>query len=162
MNEPPRIYLETSFISYLAARPSRDLVTAQRQLSSSLWWTAQRAAFQLCVSPFVEEECKRGDAEVVMRRLGYLKEALMLAPADQILLLRDVLLQPHGPLPVRAATDALHIGTAAFFGCDYLLTWNFTHIANARLRPMLDNIVRKQGYEPATICIPDELGGGLD
>src|ERR1017187_4371444 len=70
-------------------------------------------AFQLCVSPFVEEECKRGDAEVVMRRLGYLKEALMLAPADHILLLRDVLLQPHGPLPVRAATDALHIGTAA-------------------------------------------------
>jgi hypothetical protein len=61
---------------------------------------------------------------------------------------------------MRAATDALHIGTAAFYGCDYLLTWNFTHIANARLRPMLDNIVREQGYEPATICTPDELGGG--
>jgi hypothetical protein len=86
----------------------------------------------------------------------------MLPPRAEVSVLRDALLLPDGPLPPRAATDALHIGTAAFYACDYLLTWNFTHIANARLRPILDNIVREQGYEPATICTPDELTGGFN
>jgi hypothetical protein len=162
MNQPPMVYLETSFVSYLAARPSRDIQTAQRQLSSSVWWSRHRGNYQLCVSPFVEQECKRGDAAMVARRLAYLDGALMLPPRAEVSVLRDALLLPRGPLPPRAATDALHIGIAAIYGCDYLLTWNFTHIANAHLRPMLDNIVREQGYEPATICTPDELAGGFN
>src|SRR4051794_39181990 len=100
MNEPPRVYLETSFISYLAARPSRDLLTAQRQLSSLLWWNDHRVVFELCVSPFVEQECRRGDADMVLRRLSYIQDALMLAPAGELSVIRDALLEPNGPLPL--------------------------------------------------------------
>jgi len=68
-------------------------------------------------------------------------------------LLRDV------PLPDRAASDALHIATAAVHGLDYLLTWNCTHIANVAFRPRIEAVCRAAGYEPPLICTPEELNG---
>jgi len=65
------------------------------------------------------------------------------------------------PLPVRrAAADALHIAVAAVHGVEYLMTWNCTHIANATLRPRIEELCRRSGYEPPVICTPRELLGG--
>jgi len=66
-------------------------------------------------------------------------------------LLRDV------PLPPKAASDALHIATAAVHGMEYLLTWNCTHIANVTFRPQIEAVCRAAGYEPPLICTPEEL-----
>lgn len=64
------------------------------------------------------------------------------------------------PLPARAAADALHIAVAAVNGVSYLVTWNCTHIANATLRPQIEAVCRRLGYEPPVICTPPELLGG--
>ena len=61
------------------------------------------------------------------------------------------------PLPQKGEVDALHIAIAALHGMEYLLTWNCTHIANAILRPKIEAICRSFGYEPPTICTPQEL-----
>ena len=61
------------------------------------------------------------------------------------------------PLPEKAQVDALHIAIAAVHGMECLLTWNCTHIANAALRPQIEAICRSFGYEPPTICTPQEL-----
>lgn len=55
--------------------------------------------------------------------------------------------------------DALHIAVAVVNGMDYLLTWNCTHLANATLRPRVEAACRDLGYEPPTICTPEELLG---
>ncbi len=47
------VYLETSIISYLVARPSRDLVTAARQELTREWWGRRRASFDVYVSEAV-------------------------------------------------------------------------------------------------------------
>ena len=62
-----------------------------------------------------------------------------------------------GPLPPNAATDALPISIAATNGIEYLLTWNCRHIANPALRPRIESICRRMGYEPPVICTPQEL-----
>jgi len=64
---------------------------------------------------------------------------------------------PHQPLPSKAATDALHIAVAAVNGVEYLLTWNCRHIANPALRPRIESVCRKMGFEPPVICTPQEL-----
>lgn len=64
-----------------------------------------------------------------------------------------------GPIPEKAAVDALHIAVATVHGMDYLLTWNCRHIANAEMRAAVAKICREAGYEPPIICTPEELLG---
>ncbi len=51
----------------------------------------------------------------------------------------------------------MHIAIATVHGVDYLLTWNCTHIANAAMRRQIESVCRTAGYEPPTLCTPDEL-----
>jgi predicted nucleic acid-binding protein len=62
-----------------------------------------------------------------------------------------------GPLPSKAAEDAIHIAVTVTNGIDYLLTWNCKHLANAAMRNNIESICRANGYEPAIICTPEEL-----
>jgi hypothetical protein len=62
-------------------------------------------------------------------------------------------------LPPKAVVDAYHISTAAVNGVEYLMTWNFRHIANPALRRQIEHICRDAGYEPPAICTPQELMG---
>ena len=63
------------------------------------------------------------------------------------------------PLPPRAGADAAHIAVAAYHGVDFLSTWNSAHIANAELRPRVEQVCRSWGYSPPILCTPDELMG---
>lgn len=62
-----------------------------------------------------------------------------------------------GEVLVRAAEDALHNAVAAVHGVEYLLTWNYKHIANATMRQAIERACRDAGYEPPVICTPEEL-----
>ena len=70
----PKVYVETSVLSYLAARPSQDPVTAGRQVGTGRWWETERGKYSLIVSEAVEAECQRGDREAVRRRRVRLQE----------------------------------------------------------------------------------------
>ena len=63
------VYIETSIISYLTARPSRDLLAAAWQKVTIDWWETQRDRFDLYTSDLVTEEAGRGDDSAVSRRL---------------------------------------------------------------------------------------------
>lgn len=59
-----KVYVETTIPSYLAARPSRDLMIAAHQQVTWDWWDSRRAAFQLYISEVVEAEARAGDASL--------------------------------------------------------------------------------------------------
>ncbi len=63
----------------------------------------------------------------------------------------------NGALPLKAEIDAFHVAIAAVNGINYLLTWNCTHIANAVMRPRIEAVCRRLGFEPPIICTPYEL-----
>ena len=62
------MYLETSIISYLAARPSRDVIVAARQQLTHTWWRDRRPRFDLYVSQVVLDEILAGDRDAADRR----------------------------------------------------------------------------------------------
>jgi hypothetical protein len=62
-----------------------------------------------------------------------------------------------GALPAKAADDALHIAVAAMNGIPYLLTWNCRHLANATMRPVIEEICVGKGVKAPIICTPEEL-----
>jgi hypothetical protein len=156
-----RVYVETSIVSYLTARPSRDLIVAGHQQLTHEWWSQERPRYELCASPLVVREASSGDPAMVQLRLEKLRDMPLLEITDEALALAERLVR-GGPLPPKAQADALHIALAAVHGVEYLLTWNCTHIANARLRPRVEAICRAAGYVPPVLCTPEELSGGSD
>jgi predicted nucleic acid-binding protein len=154
----PTVYIETTVPSYLTAWPSRDVVRAGEQQVTRDWW-ARRSAYELRVSSLVLLECGAGDAEAAALRLAALDGVPVLSQTPEAEALAEILLREI-PLPARAAADALHIAVAAVHGISYLMTWNCTHIANAALRPRIEELCRRSGYEPPVICTPRELLGG--
>jgi predicted nucleic acid-binding protein len=149
------VYVETTIVSYLAARRSRNLVVRAHQEVTRRWWR-QRAAFDVFASPLVVEEAGRGDASARARRQRLLRGLSLLEITEDTRAVARRLLS-SGPLPAQAEGDALHIGVAAVHGMEYLVTWNCRHIANAWMRPQIEEIIREFGYEPPVLCTPEEL-----
>lgn len=154
----PKIYLETTIISYLAARPSKDLITAAHQQVTHDWWQHRRRDFDLFSSQLVIQESSAGDAAVAQMRLQLLSDIPLVQVSEDCVLLARALVE-KGPIPQKAAVDALHIAIATVHGMDYLLTWNCKHIANAEMQTAVSRICRSAGYEPPVICTPEELSG---
>lgn len=156
----PSVYVETSVISYLASRPSRDLIVAGHQQLTTEWWSA-RDNWQLFISPLVLQEAGGGDADAAAKRLFFTQELTLLHLTDSVLHLAEQLLFETA-LPENAAEDALHVAVAAVYNMDYLLTWNCRHIANAMKRHAIMKACETSGYQTPVICTPEELMGGND
>lgn len=151
----PKLYLETSVVSYLTAEGSRDLVLAAHQEVTRAWW-ASRESFDVYASQFVLDEAAAGDAIAAAKRQQVLKDIPLLDVTAEAVALAARLITDHG-LPSKARVDALHVAVAAVHGMDYLLSWNCKHIANAMLRSKIESICRASGFEPPVICTPLEL-----
>ncbi len=151
-----RVYVETTFVSYLTARPSRDVVIAGHQQVTHEWWNTRRANYELCVSQLVLDEAGAGDAQAAQERLSVLQPMLVLETTTEAVELAKELLRA-GALPTKAADDALHIAVAATKAIPFLLTWNCRHLANAVMRPMIEAVCRAKGFTAPIICTPEEL-----
>ena len=152
----PKLYVETSIVSYLTARPSINLITAGRQQLTRQWWERERDRYDLFISEFVASEAADGDPDAAQSRLSALVGIPEVELPSEARILARALVEP-GPLPAKAALDAFHIAASVAGGADYLLTWNFKHLANAALRKRIESICRSSGYEPPVICTPEEL-----
>ena len=152
----PKVYVETSVISYLTSRPSRDIVVAANQEVTRDWWGKARNRFDLYVSEAVVQEIKEGDPEAAAERKRNIMSVPMLIGSPEALALTKKFLS-QGVVPARAATDALHVAMATVYGIDYVVTWNCKHIANALAQREIARVSRSCGYEPPVLCTPLEL-----
>jgi len=152
-----KIYIETSLISILVARPSRDLIITARQQITIEWWDKERPNHELFTSEVVMQEAQRGDPTEIAKRMAALANLILLDVPDSAKQLAQMLLKNHA-LPEKAALDALHIAVATVHGMDYLLTWNCKHIANVTMRGLIERTCRAAGYEPPAIGTPEEFG----
>ena len=132
------------------------MVIAGHQQSTHEWWDTRRGSYELCVSQLVRKEAGAGDSQAAQERLEVLKTMTLLETSDEALDLAKELIQA-GALPAKAADDALHIAVAAMNGTPYLLTWNCRHLANASMRPVIENVCAAKGVKAPIICTPEEL-----
>ena len=149
------VYVETTIVSYLTARRSRDVVLAAHQALTRDWWSG-RTAYQLRVSQLVIDEAAVGDPLLRARRVRALRGISVLPLTGAATRLARELVR-KGALPEKATVDAFHIGVAAAHEVAYLLTWNCKHLANATMRSTIDAVCRSEGLSPPIICTPEEL-----
>ncbi len=155
-----KIYIETSVISYLTARPSKTIIGAAHQQITQAWWET-RNNYDLFVSGSVLAECSAGNTEAAEKRLNAVNGLTLLSSTDSTIdLARHLILKSI--VPRKAAEDALHIALATIHGMDYLLTWNCRHIANMEIQRKISHHLESIGLLMPIMCTPEELLGEND
>ena len=153
----PRVYLETSVISYLVGwLNQRSILVAHNQEFTREWWAQRRHEYQLFSSAVAVNEARKGDEPLANERLGFLSETTLLDITDAATSLAFELLR-RTRIPSKAEVDALHVAVATVHGMDYLLSWNCKHIVNGNILPQVYAVCRAEGFEPPLICMPSEL-----
>jgi hypothetical protein len=152
------VYLETTFISYLVARASRDVVVAGHQQTTQDWWANRRSQFECSVSQVVIDEASAGDPAEVLKRLEIIGGLPALDVTESAEALARAIMAA-GILPPHAFPDAAHVAVSAVHAVDYLLTWNCKHLANAQSARRIAVVCEKLGHKMPVICTPEELMG---
>lgn len=159
-NLKPAVYVETSVISfYFSTRPDPAMV-ARRDWTRA-WWDQAGSSQRLFTSAAVLEELAQG--EYPSRR-----ECLELAgtlpvldiDAEIVEIVRAYIAQRV--MPADPAGDALHLAVASFHRCDFLVTWNCQHLANARKFRHVRVINTQLGLFVPTLVTPLELYEGAN
>ena len=156
MTVKKRIYLETTVVSYLAAKPSRDIIVAGHQDATRELWPELSTKYETYISALVFEEAKKGDPGQAQIRLAAIRPFPMLDIDDEARLLAEKIVGRRA-VPAEYPEDALHIAVAAVNGIEVIITWNFAHPNNPFTRKKVRQIVEGEGFECPEICSPEEL-----
>lgn len=151
-----RIYIETTVVSYLTAKPSRDILVAGHQDATRELWFSLSSKYEAYISALVFEEVGRGDQDQARMRREAIKSFAMLDVDDEARLLAEKIILRKA-VPAEHPEDALHIAIAAVNGMDVILTWNFAHLNNPFTRKLVRQAIEGEGYECPEICSPEEL-----
>lgn len=155
-----QVYVETSVISYLTARPSKTIIGAAHQQIALAWWDL-RSDYELFVSQAVRQECAAGDPVAAQKRLAALDGIPVLAVTRDMIRLANAFIE-QAIIPAKAIEDALHIAVSTLHHVDFLLTWNCRHIANPVIQEKIALHLEELGLFLPIVCTPEELLGGRD
>ena len=156
----PKVYIETTVVSYLVARPSNDVTLATRQRATRQLWEEHSGNFEFVVSDIVLTEAKRGDASAAERRLNALTGLTILYLSPEATALVQKLIDT-GAVPQHFLVDAQHIAITAVHSVEYLVSWNYKHIVNEAKRQHINQVCQTAGYQPTLLCTPAELIEGI-
>jgi len=150
-----RVYLESSVISFLTARPSNDILKLAKQRITKNWWQT-RNQYDLFVSQTVIDEITRGDPVAAERRVQAIVGIECLIWTQTVDNLVDALVNSKA-VPPEFRDDAFHIAIATLYSMDYLLTWNQKHIANRQQQRHIETIIQSSHLLPPLILTPEQL-----
>ena len=152
----PKLYLETTVISYLVARPSNDTSLVYRQQVTQQLWEEYADVYEFVVSDIVISVILRGDALAAQRRFDVVTNLSILDLSPDVDKLSQNLIDA-GAVPRQAGSDAQHIACAAVNSIDYLVSWNYKHIVNEIKRQLINEVCHAARFRPPTICTPIEI-----
>jgi len=150
------VYIETSIISYLRQKPSRQIVTAARQLLTHRWWHGERKHYELVVSQYVIDEASAGDPILAAERLESLDGIPLLSHAPEIPKLADEIMSLC-VFPEKHKSTLFTSRLSRIIRYNTYLMWNCKHIANAKILPHIHDLLAKLGIPIPIIYTPEEL-----
>lgn len=151
----PSIYLDTSVISAYWYDGTNVLGRARR-VKTRDWWDNEARQFAIWVSAVAENELIAGefrrqpDCLRFVRRLNYLpitRESRDLA----------AVLVESGVVPASKPADALQIGISTANRIDYLISWNYAHLANLDVQKRLEAICSRRQMRAPSLVSPETI-----
>ncbi len=155
-----RVYVETTIPSfYHETRPDPEIVA--RRTWTRQWWSTANEKYDLATSVGVLNELNNGPPDRSQEWLDLLAGLPLLPVSPAVMDVVDIYvsrrLMPNDPLG-----DALHVALASFHKCDFLVTWNCRHLANANKFAHLRRLNAILGLFTPALVTPLELLGGED
>jgi hypothetical protein len=120
------------------------------------WWAEQRGRFVCVISAEVIAEAAAGDATFSEKRQAALSELPLVSGGKEGAKLADDLMSQK-LFPPNARSDAFHLAIATCAGVDYLLTWNYRHLANAVILRQVEDFLKRYHLKLPRVCTPEEL-----
>lgn len=145
------IYLETSVVgAYL------DNTDPFRRDLTIRWFEHELSEYKAYSSILVQREFERIDEP---HRTGYLK---IIEKLDRLDLSEEVAILAEGYISRgifhrKFIADAVHVALASFHKVDYLVTWNFGHLANVRKQARVRLFNAAAGFFSPAIVTPEFL-----
>ncbi len=155
-----RVYVETTIPSFYFEIRADPEMAARREWTRT-WWDGAVGRYELVTSVAVVEELSRGDFPArddclqLVRHLPLLPVEAGVAEIVQTYVARGV-------MPRHPAGDALHLALASHHCCDFLVTWNCRHLANANKFDHIRRVNTMLGLFVPALVTPLELLGDDD
>ena len=126
-----------------------------------LWRMREKGLYRFVTSVLVDQEVAKAPELVrELMRASFDAAALLPMTAEALELAGHYLAQKV--VPIAYADDARHVALCAAARLDYLVSWNFKHLANARREAGFNAVNRLQGYPPIRIVAPTFLIHGQE
>jgi len=151
----PAIYLDTTIVSSYWYEGS-DVLALGRRFATRDWWDTERGHFALWISSVTMDELSAGvyprqaEAIAMARRLRFLPVLGEIQQFAEELLRRHV-------VPDTKPGDALQMAIAAVHRIDYLLTWNYAHLANPIAQAHLEESCENAGLRVPLLVSPETI-----
>ncbi len=145
------LYLETSVIgAYLDnGEPFRRDLTIR-------WWEHEMSEYRAVVSPLVARELERVQEPHRTAYLKLIQDLEMVELTEEASILAEGYIA-RGIFHRKYIADALHVAIASFYKIDYLVTWNFGHLANVRRQARIRLFNTAAGFFVPMIVTPEFL-----
>jgi predicted nucleic acid-binding protein len=145
------LYLETSIIgAYLDnGEPFRRDLTIR-------WWEHELPEYRAVISPLVTREIERVPEPHRTGYLNLIRQLEQVELPDEAAILADGYIS-RGIFHRKYIADALHVALASFHKIDYLVTWNFGHLANVRRQARIRLFNTTAGFFVPMIVTPEFL-----
>jgi predicted nucleic acid-binding protein len=145
------IYLETSVVgAYLDRGESfrRDLTMR--------WWEHELCNYSAYVSPLVSRELERTKEPYRRSYLSLIKDLPQLEVTEEATILAEGYMS-RGIFQRKYLGDALHVALASFHKVDYLVTWNFGHLASVHRQSRIKLFNTAAGFFSPEVVTPEFL-----
>jgi hypothetical protein len=152
----PRIYIETTVVSYLTSRPARDLRSAARQQWSRDFWAWAQDNADCFTSELTVIEANRGDNELAAKRIALLADCDTLEATEAARALASQLIELKA-VPPTEPEDALHLSIATLANMDFVASWNFSHMVGEQPKRKFSQVVQQLGYAVPILATPESI-----
>ena len=149
------VYIDTNVFSVLHYSEGHVESLAQH-LKTREWWAKERSFFRLYSSRWTIDELAEGAYRAQGKALAEARRHSFLPNTAPVGRCAELYLK-KGVIPLGKVGDAIQLALASVHQMDYLLTWNYTHLANIRTQHMLENLHRKQGWRTPWLVSPDTI-----
>lgn len=153
----PLVYVETTIPSFYYTTRSGVAALARRAWTRR-WWETAPQNYSLVTSEAVLEELEDGDYPSQEPALDLVRALPLLEITSAVAEIVDGYVR-HRLMPADPTGDALHLAVASYHKCEFLVTWNCRHLANANKYGHIRRVNSLLGLYVPVLATPLELLG---